>query len=103
MASAIVSFGSVRHLGTRTAQFAPCGEGDADFTARLASVLAENDDALLASFVDDETSLPYASLRAELVTQPTRGTLTLNRATGDVVRRIDNLEPGSWTQDTPSC
>ena len=65
---AIVSLGTVRDLGTRAADFEPWAAGDAAFTARLASVLAENDDRLLAALVEEER-VPYSRLRAELVTQ----------------------------------
>jgi ribosomal protection tetracycline resistance protein len=40
--------------------------------AALAEVLAANDDALLAAYVDDEASLSYARLRAELAAQTER-------------------------------
>jgi ribosomal protection tetracycline resistance protein len=66
---AIVPLGSARDLGTRAADFAPWRADDAGFSARLASVLAEHDDGLLAAFVDDESSVPYSRLRADLVAQ----------------------------------
>ena len=65
----IVALGSVRDLGTRAADFALSSADDAGFGARLASVLAERDDRLLAAFVDDETSLSHSRLHAELVEQ----------------------------------
>jgi ribosomal protection tetracycline resistance protein len=68
---AIVPLGGVREIGTRAAAFETWGGGDAAFTARLASVLAEQDDALLAALVEDET-VPSARLRAELVAQTGR-------------------------------
>jgi ribosomal protection tetracycline resistance protein len=66
---AIVPLGGVRDIGTRAADFQPWGAGDADFTARLASVLLENDDGLLAALVEDERSVPHSRLRADLVAQ----------------------------------
>ncbi len=69
---AIVPLGSARGLGTRAADFEPSGEDDADFAASLASALAEQDDGLLAAFVDDEQSLPYSRLRTELAAQTGR-------------------------------
>jgi ribosomal protection tetracycline resistance protein len=66
---AIVPLGSARDLGTPEADFAPWGAGDAGFAGRLAAVLAEHDDGLLAAFVNDERSLPYSRLRADLVAQ----------------------------------
>jgi ribosomal protection tetracycline resistance protein len=69
---AIVPMGSARDLGTRAAAFAPWGVGDADFTERLVSLIAEHDDALLAAYVEDETSVPARRLRAELAAQTKR-------------------------------
>jgi ribosomal protection tetracycline resistance protein len=67
---ATVAMGSVRNLGTRAADFAPLGAADAA-AARLAPVLAEHDEALLAAYVD-ETSIPYRRLREELAAQTKR-------------------------------
>src|SRR5919106_2990359 len=68
----IVPMGAARDLGTRAADFTPCGRADAAFTATLASALAERDDALLAAYVDDETSVSYRRLREELAAQTKR-------------------------------
>ena len=69
---AIVSIGGTRSLGTRAADFVPYDAADADFAARLADALAENDDALLAAYVEDETPLPYPRLREALAAQTAR-------------------------------
>jgi ribosomal protection tetracycline resistance protein len=69
---AVVPMGSVRDIGTRSAGFAPHGAADAAFTARLANLLADNDDAIVAAYVDDETSVSYRRLRAELAAQTGR-------------------------------
>jgi len=69
LTSAIVPLGSVRDPGTRAAGFAPWDPEDAAFRAKLAEVLADHDDGLLAALVDDETSVPYSRLRADLVLQ----------------------------------
>jgi len=66
---AIVSLGSVRDPGTRAADFAPWNGDDSGFATRLASVLADHDDGLLAALVEDETSVPYSRLRTDLVAQ----------------------------------
>ena len=66
---AIIPMGSVRDLGTHVADFARWGEGNVAFTATLASALAERDDAILAAYVDDETSVSYRRLRDELAAQ----------------------------------
>jgi ribosomal protection tetracycline resistance protein len=69
---AIIPMGATRDLGTRAADFAPWGAADAPFAATLASALAERDDALLAAYVDDETTLSYRRLRGELAAQTRR-------------------------------
>jgi ribosomal protection tetracycline resistance protein len=69
LAPAIVPMGSTRDLGTRAADFSPWGAADAAFAASLASVLADRDDAILAAYVDDETSVPYSRLCEELAAQ----------------------------------
>src|SRR4051794_12916315 len=61
---AIVPMGSVRELGTRRADFMVFGASERRFETRLAELLAEHDEALLAAYVDDETSLSYPRLRA---------------------------------------
>ncbi len=66
---ATVPMGSVRDLGSRSADFSPSGEADTAFATRLATVLAERDDALLAAYVEDETGVPYRRLRDELAAQ----------------------------------
>jgi ribosomal protection tetracycline resistance protein len=66
---AIVSMGSVRHLGTRCADFTRWGAADAPFAARLADLLSEHDDAILTAYVDDGTGVPYRRLREELAAQ----------------------------------
>jgi ribosomal protection tetracycline resistance protein len=66
---AIVPMGSVRDLGSRFADFCPSGEADTAFATRLATVLAERDDALLAAYVEDEPGVPYRRLREELAAQ----------------------------------
>jgi ribosomal protection tetracycline resistance protein len=69
---AIVPMGATRYLGTRAAEFAPWGEADVGFTADLASVLAEHDDALLAAYVEDEKRVRYVRLREALAAQTKR-------------------------------
>ncbi len=65
---AIVAMGSVDGLGTRAARVTPWGAGDAALRARLTEVLAEQDDSILAAFVEDD-AIPYRRLREELATQ----------------------------------
>jgi ribosomal protection tetracycline resistance protein len=62
----IIAMGSARDLGTRRGEFTPYGAADSAFTARLAALLAEHDEALLAAYVDDQIGLEYSQLRGEL-------------------------------------
>jgi ribosomal protection tetracycline resistance protein len=66
---AIIPMGSASELGTRAADYTPYGAADADFTARLVALLADHDDALLARYINDETTVPYYQLRNELAAQ----------------------------------
>lgn len=72
LSPAVVAMGSVRGLGTRDADVTPYGPGDAGFTARLAELLAEHDDDLLAAYVEGET-IPYDRLREALSAQVGQG------------------------------
>jgi ribosomal protection tetracycline resistance protein len=69
----VVAMGASRHLGRREAEVTPYGPADASFTARLAELLAEHDDALLAAYVDDPAGVPYGRLRGNLAAQTGRG------------------------------
>src|ERR1700722_2924949 len=68
-----VSMGSVRGLGTRGAGFSPYGADDAAFTTRLADVLADHDDGVLAAYLDDESAGSYGQLRSGLAAAARRG------------------------------
>lgn len=65
----IVAMGGVRGAGTRGAEFLPFRGGDAAFTARLAELLAERDDALFAAYVGEEPPAPFRRLRRQLASQ----------------------------------
>ena len=69
---AIVAMGSVDALATRGARFEPHTGADRAFTARLAEVLAEHDEALLAAYVEDEATVAYEDLRRALSAQTRR-------------------------------
>jgi ribosomal protection tetracycline resistance protein len=62
----VIPMGSAGSVGTRAASFRSSGAGDAGFLARLAEVVAERDDSILAAYVEDEQGLPYGRLREEL-------------------------------------
>jgi ribosomal protection tetracycline resistance protein len=66
---AVIAMGTVRGLGTDGASFQPSGAADTGFSARLADLLAERDDALLAAYVADESAVSYPRLRAGLAAQ----------------------------------
>ncbi|MFB9629012.1 translation factor GTPase family protein [Nonomuraea helvata] len=61
---AAVAMGATTGLGTRAASFTPFNGA-----ANLLEVLAEQNDTLLAAYVDGDEPIPYAGLRAELVAQ----------------------------------
>jgi ribosomal protection tetracycline resistance protein len=69
---AIIPMGSVRGIGTRAAEFTPWSASDEAFAASLASALADVNDELLASYVDDETILSYGRLLGQLAVQTKR-------------------------------
>jgi ribosomal protection tetracycline resistance protein len=69
---ATIPMGSTRAVGTRAADFRLWGEDDPAARARLAEALAERDDVILASCVDDEAELSYEQLRCALAGQTKR-------------------------------
>src|ERR1700722_18369185 len=50
---AVIALGSARDLGTKAASCAPYGPADGEFTSRLAEVLADHDDELLAAYLSE--------------------------------------------------
>ena len=64
-----IAMGSVSGAGSRTAVSRTHAEGDATLTSRLVELLTERNDALLAAFVEDETSVSAKRLQAELAAQ----------------------------------
>ncbi|MFN2484537.1 MAG: GTP-binding protein [Candidatus Limnocylindria bacterium] len=71
LTSAVIPLASAHQLGTRSAHVSACGADDAAFRARLAEVLSEHDDWLLAAYVD-ENDVPYRRLRKALASQMKR-------------------------------
>jgi ribosomal protection tetracycline resistance protein len=69
---AAVAIASAKGEGTRAAAAIPRSDADAGFRSRLVDVLAEHDDALLAAYVDDETSVSSRRLREALAEQTKR-------------------------------
>jgi ribosomal protection tetracycline resistance protein len=64
--------GSVGGPGTRGAAFEPYDASSADFVYRMMELLAENDEALLEAYVDDEAGISYGRLRRGLASQTGR-------------------------------
>ena len=62
----VVPMGSADALGTRDADFALAGPAEVDFRARLAAVVAEHDERILAAYVEDDAAVSYADLRRRL-------------------------------------
>ena len=73
LTSAIVPMGVASKLGTHSALYTPYGPADADFTSRLVDLLADHDDAFMAEYVEDETTVSYPQLRSELAAQTKQG------------------------------
>ena len=69
---AVVPMGTAQALGTRAAHFKLSNAQDAAFRARLAEVLAERDEGIMAAYVEDESDLPYHMLRDALAAQTMR-------------------------------
>jgi ribosomal protection tetracycline resistance protein len=67
-----VGMGAPRDLGTPAAGFTPFETEDPAFAARLAEVLAEHDERLLAAYLEDEARLSPEQLVEELGGQTSR-------------------------------
>jgi ribosomal protection tetracycline resistance protein len=72
---AIIAMGAPRDLGTVGADFMPYGATDATFTARLAERLADNDEAILAAYVDGARRFSQPRLRNALAAQTARASV----------------------------
>jgi ribosomal protection tetracycline resistance protein len=66
---AIIPMGTVRGLGTRDADFTPDNDASPAAASRLAEVLAEHDDAVLAAYLDDRSAAPDGWLGRKLAGQ----------------------------------
>jgi ribosomal protection tetracycline resistance protein len=70
---AAVAMGRVRGLGTPAARVRSCDGADAGAAARLAEVLAEDSEPIMAAYVRGEPRIGYRRLRRELAVQAGRG------------------------------
>jgi ribosomal protection tetracycline resistance protein len=68
----IVAMSRVREPGTRAASVTPRDGADAAFTARLAEMLADHSEPIMAAYVRDEPRIGYPRLRRELAAQARR-------------------------------
>jgi ribosomal protection tetracycline resistance protein len=66
---AIVPMGSVSGLGTRGAAVIPLSGAGRPFGSRLAEVLADHDDTVLAAYLDDKAAIPGDWLLGKLAAQ----------------------------------
>ena len=69
---AVVAMGSAHDEGSRSARFAPAAADDPVFAARLVDLLGDRDEALLAAYVEDETTVSPRRLDAALAAQAQR-------------------------------
>jgi ribosomal protection tetracycline resistance protein len=72
LTKAVVAMGAAHALGTRAARFTPFRGGEPRSRSDLAEVLAERDDGILASYLENESGVPYRRLREELASQTKR-------------------------------
>jgi len=72
---AIIPMGSVRGIGTPNSVFVPYATADANHAARLAEVLAERNEEILAAYVHGGPGLSQRRLRGELAAQTERGSV----------------------------
>ncbi|HYX57671.1 MAG TPA: translation factor GTPase family protein [Streptosporangiaceae bacterium] len=72
LSPAVVPMGSAAGLGTPAAGFTPWAEADAGARVRLAELLAERDEGILAAYIGDELGVPNTRLRQELAAQTRR-------------------------------
>jgi len=68
----VIAMGEPTGLGARDAAFKPYGRDDSGFSAAMIELLAEHDDQLLATYVDNEEALSYDALRSRLAEQTQR-------------------------------
>ena len=100
---AVIAMGTVDAAGTRDARFSAPGADDTGFTARMAEVLAERDDGLLAAYLRGEAGVSHGRLRSALAAQTRRallhpvffGSAITGAGTADLMAGIAELLPAS--------
>jgi ribosomal protection tetracycline resistance protein len=103
LSPAILPMGSTSGLGTRDAAFTPYTCHEAGFTFAMIDLLAEHDDQLLATYVENEKALSYDALRTRLAEQTQRalvhpvyfGSAITGAGTDDLIAGIRELLPAA--------
>ncbi|HEY0618319.1 MAG TPA: translation factor GTPase family protein [Kribbella sp.] len=103
LSPAILPMGSTSGLGTRDAAFMPYTCHEAGFTFAMIDLLAEHDDQLLATYVENEKALSYDALRTRLAEQTQRalvhpvffGSAITGAGTDDLIAGIRELLPAA--------
>jgi ribosomal protection tetracycline resistance protein len=72
---AIIPMGSVRGIGTPSSVFVPYATADASHAARLAEILADRSEEILAAYVHGGPGLSQRRLRGELAAQTGQGSV----------------------------
>ncbi len=70
---ATIPMGSTSALGTKAADFQPWSPDDSGHRSQLVETLAEHDEEILTSYVEEEDRLPLDRLREQLRSQTHRG------------------------------
>ena len=73
LSPAVVAMGVVDGAGRRAARFRPYDADDEPFGAALTELLADRDDALMATYVEQADRVTYRRLGAELTAQTAQG------------------------------
>ncbi len=103
LSATVIAMGRVDGAGTPEARFTAPGPDDAAFRAKLADLLTERDDGLLAAYLRDEAGVRYGRLRAALAAQTRRaevhpvffGSAITGAGVEDLMAGIAELLPAS--------
>ena len=72
---AVVAMGEVAGAGGKSARFRPFGASDQPFATALTELLADQDETLMATYVEHAERVTYPRLRADLSAQTARATV----------------------------
>jgi ribosomal protection tetracycline resistance protein len=76
LTSSVIAMGTARDVGTRSVSFVAYDESDADFRGSLEEVLMEQDEELLATYIEGVEEVAFKRLLEELTAQSRRGDVT---------------------------